>query len=89
MMVRHVHLHTFALDGVFAETPKGALTFEAAPALTDDEVARLLATIHRRVSRLLRRRGLLEDIDDASTQTRSPRNRSRSPLWRLRRCRAR
>src|SRR5881409_206446 len=63
----HVHYHALALDGVFAAASDGALTFHALPPPTDAEVARLLATIHRRVGRLLRRRGLAgaDDTDAA------------------------
>src|SRR5438093_581653 len=49
----HVHYHALALDGVFAAASDGALTFHALPPPTDAEVARLLATIHRRVGRVL------------------------------------
>ena len=63
----HVHYHALALDGVFAAASDGALTFHPLPPPTDAEVARLLATIHRRVGRLLRRRGLAgaDDTDAA------------------------
>ncbi|MBI3766858.1 MAG: transposase [Deltaproteobacteria bacterium] len=55
------------LDGVFAPDATGALRFEGAPAPTDREVARLLATIVTRVDRLLRRRGLAPDEDASAT----------------------
>ncbi len=58
----NVHFHTLLLDGVFAEGEDGSLEFHAAEPPSDDEVARLLATIYRRVQRLLARRGL--DVDD-------------------------
>jgi hypothetical protein len=64
----NVHFHTLVIDGVFAPDASGALRFEGAPAPTDREVARLLATIVTRVDRLLRRRGLAPD-DDASATT--------------------
>ena len=59
----NVHFHTLLLDGVFAEGADGALQFHAAEPPSDEEVARLLATIYRRVRRLLARRGL--EMDDA------------------------
>ena len=59
----NVHFHSLLLDGVFAETPDGTLEFHPATPPTDEEVARVLATIHRRVRRLLSRRGL--DVADA------------------------
>src|SRR5438034_3643539 len=58
----NVHFHTLLLDGVFAEGEDGSLEFHAAEPPSDEEVARLLATIYRRVQRLLARRGL--DVDD-------------------------
>ena len=61
----NVHFHTLALDGVFSEEATGSLRFHPAPAPNDDEVAALLATIRRRVLRLLRRRGLASDEDVA------------------------
>ncbi len=61
----NIHFHTLALDGVFSEDATGALRFHPAPSPRDDEVARLLATIRRRVLRLLRRRGLASDEDVA------------------------
>src|SRR5204862_2555323 len=54
----NVHFHTLLLDGVFAEGEDGSLEFHAAEPPSDEEVARLLATIYRRVQRLLARRGL-------------------------------
>src|SRR5438309_7249957 len=53
--------HSLVLDGVFGEAPDGTLAFHAAKPPSDEEVARLLATIYRRVRRLLARRGL--DVD--------------------------
>src|SRR5437773_2223036 len=58
----NVHFPTLLLDGVFAEGEDGSLDFHAAEPPSDEEVARLLATIYRRVQRLLARRGL--DVDD-------------------------
>src|SRR5205823_8262042 len=57
----NVHFHTLLLDGVFAQGEDGSLEFHAAEPPSDEEVARLLATIYRRVQRLLARRGL--DVD--------------------------
>jgi len=59
----NVHLHTLVLDGVFTTDATGTARFDPAPPPTDHEVARLVATIARRVERLLRRRGLLPDED--------------------------
>ena len=54
----NVHFHTLVLDGVFTETEGGSLEFHPAAPPTDADVARLLATVCRRVRRLLARRGL-------------------------------
>src|SRR5213594_4221878 len=59
----NVHFHTLLLDGVFAAGEDGSLEFHAAEPPSDEVVAGLLATIYRRVQRLLARRGL--DVDDA------------------------
>jgi hypothetical protein len=52
------------LDGVFTEAADGTLRFHPAPAPTDAEVARLVATIRTRVLRLLRRRGVFVEAED-------------------------
>src|SRR5438067_1404724 len=60
----NIHFHTLVLDGIFGETEMGSLEFHPAEPPTDADVARLLATVRRRVQRLLARRGL--DGGDAS-----------------------
>ena len=63
----NVHFHTLVLDGVFTETETGVLRFHPAPPPSDEEVARLLATIRAGVRRLLERRGLeSQDVDLAA-----------------------
>src|SRR5437899_5650317 len=59
----NVHFHSLLLDGVFPEPADGTLAFHPAEPLSDEDVARLLATIRRRVQRLLARRGLA--VEDA------------------------
>jgi hypothetical protein len=54
----NVHFHSLFLDGVFAAGADGTLEFHPADPPSDEDVARLLATIRRRVLRLLARRGL-------------------------------
>jgi hypothetical protein len=63
----NVHFHTLVLDGIFAPDATGALRFAPAPTPTDREVARLVATIVKRVDRLLRRRGLAPDDGASAT----------------------
>jgi hypothetical protein len=51
------------LDGVFAPGADGTLRFHRPALPSDADVARLVATIARRVGRLLVRRGLMDDAD--------------------------
>ena len=60
----NVHVHALVLDGVFAEDGSGALRFHPATAPTDEEMDRVLATIDRRIRRLLARRGVAIDDND-------------------------
>lgn len=53
------------LDGVYIEDG-GILRFHEAMPPTDDEMDCLLATIDRRIHRLLARRGVLEDLGEGS-----------------------
>jgi len=59
----NVHFHTLVLDGVFRNSATGSAPLHPASPPSDEEVARLLATIRFRVRRLLRRRGLEGDND--------------------------
>jgi hypothetical protein len=60
----HVHFHALLPDGVWTEAD-GALDFRPVSAPMDGEVERACATVGRRVTRLLQRRGLLEGEDEA------------------------
>ncbi|MDD5308977.1 MAG: transposase zinc-binding domain-containing protein [Deltaproteobacteria bacterium] len=51
------HFHSLMLDGVFAAGDDGGPTFHPAPALTDDDVRKLVKTVASRVLRLLERHG--------------------------------
>ncbi len=64
----NVHFHTLVLEGVFGSAPDGTTRFDPAPAPTDREVARLLATIRTRILRLLRRRGVLAAEGDGDIE---------------------
>jgi hypothetical protein len=57
----NVHGHALVLDGVFTEAADSTLRFHPAAAPTDLEVAWLVATIRRRVLRLLWRRGIFTE----------------------------
>jgi hypothetical protein len=63
------------LDGVFAEEPSGILRFHPAPPATDDKIDRVLATIERRVQRLLARRGVSDEDGSGGEETWSERER--------------
>ena len=54
------HFHSLVPDGVFIETGQG-VDFVQLPEPTDEDVGILVATIRRRVLRLLHRRGMLDE----------------------------
>ena len=54
----NVHFHTLVVPGVFADRADGSRHFAPAPAPSEAEVARLLATVQRRVVRLVARHGI-------------------------------
>ncbi len=60
----NVHFHTLVLDGVYTRVPTEALRFVPVPPPTPPEIARLVATIARRVTTLLRRHGIMLGSDD-------------------------
>jgi len=61
----NVHFHTLALDGIYMKDERGEVTFWPVGPPSDAEVARVTASVYRRVWRLLRRRGLgAEDNPD-------------------------
>jgi Putative transposase/Transposase zinc-binding domain len=61
----NVHLHTLAVDGVFAPDAQGEMRFVPATPPTAPEIARLVAAIATRVARLLRRHGISLDGEEA------------------------
>src|SRR5262249_52000090 len=79
----NVHFHVLVPDGVFVETTDGATAeFHELPPPLDEEVSKLLSQVARRVTRLLERRGRLEEnlapadalerLKGASVQARLP-----------------
>ena len=60
----NVHFHTLVVQGVFFKQADGTLRFAPAPAPSDEEVARLLAGVRRRIVRLVGRHGI--DLDEPS-----------------------
>ena len=69
----NLHFHVIVLDGTFAEYDGGEVAIHATRHPTTDEISEIVALAHRRIDRLLLRRGLLVDdtdpteTDDAQT----------------------
>ena len=57
------HFHVLALDGIYLVDGKGEVVFRRVPPPSDAEVARVAERIHRRVARLVERRGLGPQTD--------------------------
>jgi hypothetical protein len=62
----NLHIHALVLDGVFARSRAGVLTFHPTRRLTTLDVDEVLATVEPRITRLLDRRGLGEGDDQGS-----------------------
>jgi len=60
----NVHPHSLLLDGVYTLDEDGNLRFVPLPPPTDEEIAKLCATIAKRITRALRRMGKLPDETD-------------------------
>jgi len=63
-----VHLHVLVLDGVYVAKEDEAPTFIPAPRLTPELVEQAVQTVHKRVERMLRRRGLLDEPPDVDPE---------------------
>ncbi|MBC8451317.1 MAG: transposase, partial [Planctomycetes bacterium] len=65
----NVHFHALVLDGVYTlSTPFARPVFHEASWIDDDDIERVTKQIHGRVLRLLRRRSLLNDEHEISTE---------------------
>jgi len=62
----NVHVHALVLDRVYVEDAGGGLRFHSAAPPADEEMDRLIATIDRRLQRLLARRDVVDDVGDGS-----------------------
>jgi hypothetical protein len=60
----NIHAHAMVLDGVFAHDETSGLRFHQGTPPTDAEMDQVLATIARRVRRVLVRRGVWDDAGD-------------------------
>ena len=54
----NVHFHTLSVQGVFVDDSRGGLRFVPNPEPTDLEVVELLASVSRRITRLVKRHGI-------------------------------
>ena len=75
----NVHFHTLAVQGVFVDDAGGGLRFVPNPEPTDLEVAKLLASISRRITRLVKRHGIELDCPTEEVECLDP-LASESPL---------
>ena len=57
------HCHVLAMDGLYVIDGKGEPLFRHVPQPTDKEVAQVVERVHRRVARLLEKRGLGSQAD--------------------------
>ena len=66
----NVHLHSIVLDGVYVDESDGRPGFRPLPAPTTAELHALTVKVARKVIRVLRRRGLLDEtlLDDAAAE---------------------
>jgi hypothetical protein len=65
-----VHLHVLVTDGVFLrEGPEQALVFHEGAAPSREEIAAVAARVEQRMTRWLRRRGL---VDERSNEAHEP-----------------
>jgi hypothetical protein len=62
----NVHFHSLVGQGVLVEQADGALRFAPAPAPTESDVARLLASVRQRILRLVARHGI--DLEQPSEE---------------------
>jgi hypothetical protein len=68
----HTHFHVLVLDGVYLHRGDGqgeeddALTFDAAPAPTRDELQAMVEHIHARTMKWLHRRRLIREPDESN-----------------------
>jgi hypothetical protein len=74
----NVHFHTLALQGVFVDDGCGGLRFAPNPEPSDAEVETLLLTVARRITRLVKHRGI--DLDRPQDEDAIDGLASESPL---------
>jgi hypothetical protein len=57
------HFHSLALDGIYVEDDSGRLVFRPVPLPSEAEVTRVADRVHRRVAKLMERRGAGSQAD--------------------------
>ncbi|HEX5138832.1 MAG TPA: transposase [Planctomycetota bacterium] len=69
-----VHFHVVVPDGVFRRDAAGAVTFHEGPAPSREDIASVAARVGKRMTRWLRRRGLVDDrpIEDRGSESLEP-----------------
>ena len=67
------HLHMLLADGVFEVIDDQTVRFRKTPSPTDEDIVSLVGKIAKRISRALRRKGLVSDRATPSMQPRSSR----------------
>ncbi len=72
-----VHFHVAVPDGVYVRAAEGTITFEEGPAPSRDDIAAVAARVEKRMTRWLRRRGL---VDERAAEERSNEATDLSPL---------
>jgi hypothetical protein len=72
-----VHFHVVVPDGVFFRDDDGAVTFDEGPAPSREDIAAVAARVDKRMTRWLRRRGL---VDERPAAERSNEAAEPSPL---------
>jgi len=75
----NIHFHTLVAQGVFAEKPDGSARFVPSPSPSDPDVEHLLATVRRRILRLVKRHGI--DLEQPSSDDAGDERLSEWPLY--------
>jgi hypothetical protein len=67
-----VHFHLVVPDGVFRRAEHGAVAFHEGPAPTREDIAAVAARVEARMTRWLRRRGLLDERPEQDRSNEAP-----------------
>jgi hypothetical protein len=67
-----VHFHVVVPDGVFTREDDGAVTFHRGPAPAREDIATVAARVEKRMTRWLRRRGLVDERPEEERSNEAP-----------------